>query len=248
MDFTSFVAVVAGLFAIGGGVAVLVRYVRQRRPHDPEGPVVAAVCVCLVGVVLVGLFVSHSTMNSDSGHTGLQAGSNSSATQSATDTTPTQTALIPTDTSVVPTDTIAVPATATPPQYAAAGSRGENIRLKCNCTDPIIVMLTQIDVEPTQGNMTWTFKLYNNSPQKYDVIFGNIALQQADQADVTFTPTGPLAQTGVSVSSGATISATITFSFIPYRSIAYQLTSKLGLYYAYSWAFDVPFDNETLTF
>lgn len=245
MSITNFVALVAGLFAIGGGVAYLVRYVRK---HGIDQLVVAAVCVSLVGVLVVGLFVSRITTTSDSGHTGSQAGSNPTATQTAADMIPTQTALIPTNTSVVPTDTIAVPATATPPQYAAAGSRGENITLKCNCTDPITVTITQIDVEPQQGNMIWSLTLFNNSQKNYDVIFGNITLQQADQADVTFTPTGPLAQTGVRVDVGATIHSTLTFSFIPFRSIAYQLTSKLSLDYAYSWAGDVPFDSETLTF
>lgn len=133
-----------------------------------------------------------------------------------------------------PTETPTIPPTSTP-GVATAGPPG-SIRLSCACSDPVVVTITKIDIQPQQNRMIWSLSFYNNSQSAYDADFSKFYLQKGDQTqnpagsagEPTYTPTGLAINTGQIIHAGDTKQSTLTFSFVPDKG-NYTLASQLVL-------------------
>lgn len=124
----------------------------------------------------------------------------------------------------------------TPTALAGPETLQENIRLNCDCSDPVVVTITKIVIQPPQNRMLWSLTLYNNS-QSDDggAFFNQFSLQEGDQitnpagsGEQTFNPTGPGVTDNLpDFPGGTTQQIVITFSFVPYTGTPYTLTSEL---------------------
>jgi hypothetical protein len=136
----------------------------------------------------------------------------------------------PTDSTTTP---LALTATPTGLTLALAETLPENITLKCDCTDPVVVTITKIVVEPPQNRMIWSLTFFNNSQSGADASFYQFSLQKGDQVNYpttgeqTYSATGGGINTDVFLQAGETKQATLTFSFVPYKDMPYTLTSLL---------------------
>ena len=138
-----------------------------------------------------------------------------------------------TSTVAAATSSTATTATPTEPIPAPTETLPESITLKCDCTDPVVVTITKIVVEPPQNRMIWTLTFYNNSQLNTYVDFTQFSLQKGDQVkyptqgEQTYSATGEGINTDVTLQAGETKQATLTFSFVPYKDMPYTLTSLL---------------------
>jgi hypothetical protein len=128
----------------------------------------------------------------------------------------------------------------TAPSFAPAETLPENIVLKCNeCSDPLIVTITSIQVQPQANRMLWSLTLYNNSQQTTSCDFSTFSFQNTldgrtfvatgdivDQnhygGDFVCNPNSSSSQEGID--AGATDQTSVTFSFVPYTKTPYTLT------------------------
>jgi hypothetical protein len=197
------------------------------------------VVIALLVLMLIGTFLFFLGKESSQGSTGTTPGTpNQVATQPANNNaTSTVTTASPTASTTTPTDLTATPdltATAAGLTLAPAETLPENITLKCDCTDPVVVTITKIVVEPPQNRMIWSLTFFNNSQSGTDASFYQFSLQKGDQVNYpttgeqTYSATGGGINTDVPLQAGETKHATLTFSFVPYKDIPYTLSSELG--------------------
>jgi hypothetical protein len=195
------------------------------------------VMIALLVLMLIGTFVFFLGKGSSQGSTGTtpstpnQVGSNP-ANNSATSTVAIAS---PTDST---TTHLALTATPTGLTLAPAETLPENITLKCDCTDPVVVTIIKIVVEPPQNRMIWSLTFFNNSQSGADASFYQFSLQKGDQVNYpttgeqTYSATGGGINTDVFLQAGETKQATLTFSFVPYKDIPYTLSSELEVGFA----------------
>jgi cytoskeletal protein RodZ len=197
------------------------------------------VMIALLVLMLLGTFVFFLGKESGQGSSGTIPGNqNQSATKPANnDATSSVVIATPTQSTTTPTELTATPdltATAAGLTLAPAETLPESITLKCDCTDPVVVTITKIVVQPQQNRMIWSLTFFNNSQSGTDASFYQFSLQKGDQinypttGEQTYVATGGGINTDVPLQSGETKQATLTFSFVPYKDIPYTLSSELG--------------------
>lgn len=186
--------------------------------------------------MLIGTFVFFLGTRSQGPLTTKQGTPTQAATQPTTHATSTGAIASPTALTTTPTDLTSTPdltATATGLTLAPAETLLENITLKCDCTDPVVVTITKIEIQPPQNRMIWSLTFFNNSQNSTDAVFNQFFLQKGDQVNYptqgeqTYTATGGGIDTNVPLQAGETKQATLTFSFVPYNNIPYTLSSEL---------------------
>lgn len=122
--------------------------------------------------------------------------------------------------------------TPTPPPLASAGTLQENITLKCDtCSDPVVLTINDINIDPTRNRMVWDLTLYNNSQSATYCYFDQFSLRD-NSSDQTYDSTGDIRNytqcTGLSsLDAGQTMQTTVVFSFIPYKNTGYTLTANM---------------------
>lgn len=110
------------------------------------------------------------------------------------------------------------------PTLASMETIPENIVLKCNeCSDPVVVTITSIKVEPQNNRMIWALSLFNNSQANQNCSFQQFSLQNPID-DKTFDSTMPYCS---SLDADETTTFSATFSFIPYTKVAYTLDASI---------------------
>jgi hypothetical protein len=199
------------------------------------------VVIAILVFMLIGTFIFFLGRGSGQGSTGTalnaptQAATNAAnnnATSTVASASPTALTATPTDGTVTPDFT----ATTASLPLASAETLSENIRLTCDCTDPVVVTITQITVQPLQNRMIWSLTFFNNTQINTGAQFDQFSLQKGDQinyptqGEQTFDATGGGIDTGVSLQAGETKQVTLTFSFVPYKSIPYTLSSQLAAF------------------
>ena len=194
------------------------------------------VMIAILVVMLIGTFVFFLGTRSQGPLTTKQGTPTQAATQPTTHATSTGAIASPTALTTTPTDLTSTPdltATATGLTLAPAETLLENITLKCDCTDPVVVTITKIEIQPPQNRMIWSLTFFNNSQNSTDAVFNQFFLQKGDQVNYptqgeqTYTATGGGIDTNVPLQAGETKQATLTFSFVPYNNIPYTLSSEL---------------------
>jgi hypothetical protein len=156
---------------------------------------------------------------------------------------PTPTSLAPSPTAsqqVPPTSTLTAQPTLqpseTPTQPPVQATRLVTplpITLGCDCSDPIVVTITKVLLDPAKITMLWYITFANNSPNFYYARFDHFTLEEGDQINYPTTGEPTFEATGqgtyvydVSLPAGATKPVVLTFSFVP-KNITYTLDSKL---------------------
>ncbi len=130
--------------------------------------------------------------------------------------------------------------TSTPVPYATEKISHPNIRLHCNCSDPIVVTITQIDIQPQQNRMLWSLTLSNTGQVDQNTGWSKFSLQEGDhigdptQGGQTFDAMS----TGVYIKAGEVQHTIVTFSFVPYQGMSYTLVSELEASYPGAVTFD----------
>lgn len=187
-----------------------------------------SVVIILLLVVVTVLLVRQPQLAGNTGGTGAASGATATPVVLATSTSaPTATATPASSPTSLPVPTQT--ALATP------GTIPENIRLSCDCTDRVLVTITQIVIQPDQNRMLWSLTFYNNSQNGAGAAFANdnFYLQKGDQihdpapGEQKYNATGQVIGTfsGISLQAGETKQVTITFSFVPYTGIYYTLVT-----------------------
>jgi hypothetical protein len=214
------------------------------------------VVIALLALMLIGTFVFFLGKGNSQGSTGTTPSTqnqvvtktaNNNATSTVATASPTALTTTPTDLTVTP-DLTATTAGLT---LAPAETLPENITLKCDCTDPVVVTITKIVVQPQQNRMIWSLTFFNNTQRDTDAQFGQFSLQKGDQVhypttgEQTYDATGGGINTDVPLQAGETKQATLTLSFVPYKNISYTLSSQLGLAGPFN---PVTFNPEVITF
>lgn len=103
---------------------------------------------------------------------------------------PTQQSVVPPSTltpqsPLSPTETpTSQPTSTSPPTEHGPGTLPENIRLQCGCSDPIVVTLGKIEIQPGKNRMIWTFTFYNNTPSSDSAYFGQLTLEEGNQKNI----------------------------------------------------------------
>jgi hypothetical protein len=140
-----------------------------------------------------------------------------------------------TSTALTATPTIPLP-TPTVLTFAPAGTIPENIALKCDCSDPVLVTIASINIEPQQGRMIWSLTFFNNSQAETQPSFDECTLQRGNQVlnpapgEPQYHPTGggiTFYGTAVTLFAGQSKQITDTFSFVPYTNTPYTLVAVL---------------------
>jgi len=193
--------------------------------------VIAVLVLMLLGtfIFFLGKGSSQGTMPSTPNQVVTQP-ANNNATSTVAASTPTESTATPTGLTATPTELT----------LASAETLPENITLKCDCTDPIVVTITKIEIQPPQNRMLWTLTFYNNTQSSDAPYFEQFTLQKGDQVhypttgEQTYDATGEGIHTSdgttryVSLQAGETKQVTLTFSFVPYKDIPYTLSSQLA--------------------
>lgn len=111
------------------------------------------------------------------------------------------------------------------PPLASAETLAENIVLKCNdCSDPIVVTITSIKVEPQYNRMTWALSFFNNSQDLLFCSLDPFTLQSPLNDNSFGASVSPIP----SIGSDSTTPVFATFSFIPYTKVQYTLNAGLN--------------------
>jgi hypothetical protein len=217
-----FVTVVASLASTGGVVAAGIRYL-QRKDRDPK--VIAGSLAAVLVIVLVALVISRTTTITVNNRSTIDVppvlSLGSAGTPAAAETPRKASAPLPT----------ATPSLDTYP-LLGDGTYNENVRLSCgDCDAPLLVTITQIQVDTAHDNMHWTFTFYNHSGLTCANISFN-PLQITDQNGVTFTLTGPATMdNSVSIDPGQSASLDGIFSFIAHSGAPYMVSATLATGY-----------------
>jgi hypothetical protein len=112
----------------------------------------------------------------------------------------------------------------------ATGQYNGNIRLAlaCNgCDENLLTTITNVAVDDTAENMTWTLSFFNHTAHGCnEVYFNSLVLQ--DPSGTKHRPAGPAMDwPGISIDAGMTQQLTLTFPFLPRSSASYTLTANL---------------------
>ena len=198
--------------------------------------------VKIMAVFLAVLLIIVAALTATVIHLAQQPAPVSSKTAFANASTPNEqpTSLIqPTEApTMLPTPTATEPVPTSTPSLAGPETLQKNIRLKCDCTDRVLVTITQIVIQPDQDRMLWSMTFFNNSQQAADAGFGdgNFYLQEGDQindpapGEQKYDATGPvIGFNAITLRAGETQQVTITFSFVPYTGISYTLVSIMQM-------------------
>src|SRR5579884_4130707 len=217
---------------IGSGLSIY-EFIIKRRVHWAVFAVIA-LAILIGSVVLTFL----TTPNVPSKHVQAPAPTatvtmppNPSPTATPTTPPPTPTSMpSPTPTTIpspVPTELT--------PQPVGPETLTESTRLTCNCSDPIVVTITKIAVQPDLNRMLWSLTLENTGPNSATVSFAYIYLEPGDPNNPTsggqeYYASGGAADNYVTLQPsgqpGAILTTTLTFSFVPY-TMPYTLKSTL---------------------
>lgn len=230
-NFSTYVGIIATLMGIAGTVATLL----EKGKIDKKK---LTIILPVLGVVILsGVFFSTSTTITPHAPTNPFSGiGDPAATETPTAfPSPTATQSVPTPT---PSPILSGPRTFYP-----------NIRLQCNCSDRVVVTITQIVIQPSQNRMLWSLTYYNNSQGSVSSGFVFFTLQKGDQikfpttGEPSYYATGQGVDSGVDLQAGDTKQATLTFSFVPYKNFPYTIVSNLSVNFDY-----VTFDPEVIQF
>lgn len=195
------------------------------------------VVIAILVLMLIGTFVFFLGKASSQGSTGNTPGTpNQVVTKQANDNaTSTVATASPTTLTTTPTGLTATPTELT---LASSETLSENIRLTCDCSDPVVVTITKIVVEPANNRMIWSLILFNSSPNSTYARFNHFYLEKGDQVQypttggqTTYDAMGGGIDTSVSLQAGETKQILLTFSFVPYKDTPYTLESELVLAY-----------------
>lgn len=214
---STFVGIISGLCGIIGLIITII----NSKKIGKFG--IIMIVVILVAVMGTGVLFSTSTTITPHPPTNPFA---SQPTPTAAST------LTPTE--PIPTPILTEPAsTPTEPPLAGPETLPENITLKCECSDLVLVKITQVQIQPDQNRMLWSLTLKNTSQSTVDqAFFQPFSLQKGDQVhdptpgEQPYQPTGP----GVSdnlptLRPGGMQQIVTTFSFVPHTGVPYTLVS-----------------------
>ena len=224
--FYTYVGIIASLVAIIGGVVTILE------KNKIIGKKMLFVILSVLGVVLIsGVIISTLTTISNP-PTNPMGNSPSSTVTPNSSPSPTQMIPSPTATSTPP------PLLTTTPSPLGAVTLNENIRLSCDCSDPVVATITKIAVEPANNRMIWSLTLFNGSPNGTYARFHQFYLEKGDQVQypttgdqTTYDAMGGGVDTSVSLQAGETKQIFLTFSYVPYKDTPYTLESELVLAY-----------------
>ena len=139
------------------------------------------VVIAILVFMLIGTVVFFLGKGSSQGSTSTPPSTpNQLATKTANNNATSTVASATSSTATTATST-ELTATPTEPIPASTETLPESITLKCDCTDPVVVTITKIVVEPPQNRMIWTLTFYNNSQLNTYVDFTQFSLQKGDQ-------------------------------------------------------------------
>jgi hypothetical protein len=206
------------------------------------------VVIALLVLMLIGTFVFFLGTGRSQEHPNTASTQNQVGTKPANNNvTSTVATASPTALTTTPTDLTATPdltATTAGLTLAPAETLPENITLKCDCTDRVVVTITKIVVQPQQNRMVWSLTFYNNSQSDADAVFNQFSLQKGDQVNYptqgeqTYDATGGGISTDVPLQAGETKQAILTFSFVPYKAMPYTLSSEFQDYFIHTVIFN----------
>ena len=134
--------------------------------------------------------------------------------------------------------------TSTPLPFVTEKIIHPNTRLHCNCSDPVVVTITQIDIQPQQNRMLWSLTLSNTSQAGQGSSWNEFSLQDGDHVQdptlggQTYNATGEGINTSQFLNAGEVQHTIITFSFVPYQGMPYTLISELSTSSPNSVTFD----------
>ena len=250
----SLLTILGGIVAVVVGGIAIYEFLKK---NNVPGAVIAGV---LAAIVIAALILTSLTQNGKSAQS-----QNSPSIASATTPATTISSATPTDSPPTsPTTTVSSPPPTTEPspvpteptpQLAPSETVSENFPLQCDCSDPIVVTVTKIEIQPQQNRMIWFLTFYNNSQNGADATFRQFYLEKGDQVNYPTTgdqtiyyATGEAVSTGLTLQAGETQQTTLTFSFVPYKDIPYTLSSDLGGLFNGVLAYNVPFSPKVIQF
>ena len=207
-NFGSYLGIVVSLVTILTSLTTLLAKLSEKKKN-------IVIVSFMAAVILFGVYLSTSTTITPHAPTNPFAIA-----------TPTKIAKEP-PTTMLPTSTPILQ------KYTTGTTLYPNKSLTCTCNDPVVMKVTQIDIQPQQQRMLWTLTFFNSSQTYADAYFNRIALQQGNQinnlapAEPTFTPTGQAANSDVPLQPNQTQTVSITFSFVPFKGMTYTLTGNL---------------------
>ena len=216
------------------------------QPDSPSSPSqrsrsnrIYLVVIALLVLILISTFVFFLGKGSGQGTT--PSTPNKAVTQPANNNaTSTVATASPTESTTTPTDLTATPTELT---LAPAETLSENIRLRCDCSDPVVATITKIVVEPANNRMLWSLTLFNSSPNSTYARFQHFYLEKGDQVQypttgdqTTYQAEGEGINNGVGLQAGERKQIILTFSFVPYKDIPYTLESELSDSYLGTYA------------
>lgn len=218
--------IIGVIWAIAFGGRALFQVVRLRK--FPSAGTITNILLSAILLVLISLIIVLRSLAASPPRLDLQPGSTRTPILTTTpNSSPTMT---PSFTATASATTNALTAS---PTSGFAKSGPSNIRLQCTCSDPVLVTITKIDIQPQLNRMLWSITLENVSPNNHDINFRQFYLQQGSSPTSQDTPyyaTGGAVDTPVQLQSsgqsGSIQTATLTFLFIPYMG-PYTLTSIL---------------------
>lgn len=223
------------LTVIAGGISIYEFIQKKGVPGATYG-------IVAIGILITALALTFLT--SQSGGIAIVPTPGSTVSVPPVSTNPTFTPLVPSPTltsipSPIPSPTLNTSPISQARQLAPEGTFTPNTRLRCNCSDPVVVTLIKIEIQPDKNRMIWTFTFSNNTPSSNEDYFGQLTLQEGDQVkypttgEATYDATGP----GI-FNDGSTIAiflqpnetkqVIVTFSFVPYINTSYTLISTLS--------------------
>src|SRR5579884_66726 len=247
------VGIVGGIILIAGTTWAIVKYIGHGQSTRKEIVGVGAIVSVIIIVVGVIAFILYPKAIE------LAPGKPPNPTPTAT----TISSATPTDSPPTsPTTTVSSPPPTTEPspvpteptpQLESAKTLSENFILPCDCSDPIVVTVTKIEIQPQQNRMIWFLTFYNDSQNSADATFRQFYLEKGDQVtyptsgdQTIYYATGEAVSTGLTLQAGETQQTTLTFSFVPYKAMPYTLTSDLGGLFNGVLAYNVPFKQKVI--
>ena len=223
-NFSTYVGIIATLMGIAGTLATLL----EKGKIDKKK---LTIILSVLGIVILsGVFFSTSTTITPHAPTNPFSPASPPSAQAA-----------------IKTPTVFPSPTPTQPVPSGPKTLPENIRLQCDCSDPVVVTIAQIVIQPQPNRMLWSLTFYNNSQSSFGARLSQFSLQKGDQirypttGEKTYDASGEGIDTGEILQAGETKQITLTFSFVPYKDIPYTLESQLA-------EIATPFNPEVIQF
>ncbi len=191
----------------------------QLKPPKRRNPMVIVVLVLLALVIILGA-TTVLALRRPSAPTGAAVPTASGQTSTTGQATPAPTA---TSAPTGGTATATPGATAQPAATMVSGTITENLLLTCgaNCSDPIRVTITTVQVDDANGRMIWNVSLKNitGSSMGYGInTFELLASGTQNQIPATFS------QSSGNLTNNDPYSVQATFAFVPVQNTTYTLT------------------------